>query len=250
MELVRSILWTMAKMMRRCLYAALIVALVVPSVRLTAQPSPDVNRLMELVIDSLALADEARATILKAESSSDIERMTNTRVGITKLNQAARLVASFPKSPDEMTSNVSTALSSVYETLALLMTRSLDTFETIVRLEAQAKDGGTVNQAQLAELGITISKVNADIDTAWKAIAQVAALSTNALVNYKKPDAAGQNRYLRITSKERAELRAQLERSFDKRVLQAIGGGHAVQVAPRLIWEFLGQPGWKPSDAP
>ena len=237
--------------MRRCLYLALTAALVVPpSVRLTAQSSPDVNRLMQVVIDSLAVAGEARATILKAESSSDIERMTNTRVGITKLNQAARLVASLAKSPDEMTSDLSGAFSKGYQALALLFTRSLDTFETIVRLEARVKDGGTVSNAELANLEITTSKVNADIDTIWKLIPEVTVQSMSALVNRQRPDAAGEYHYLRITSKERADLRAQLERLFDKQVLRATGGGHAVEVAPRLIWEFLGQPGWKPSDVP
>jgi len=82
-------------------------------------------------------------------------------------------------------------------------------------------------------------------------LAELSALSTTVLVDYKRLDAAGQHPYLRITAKERAALRARLQRFFRKELLGATGGNrHAVQVAPSLIWQFLGQPEWKPADAP
>jgi len=86
--------------MRRCLHAALIVVLAGSSVRLHAERSPDVNRLMEAIVDSLAVTADAHNVIVKS-GASDMEHMTSTRTAIMKLNQAEQLVQPFAKSPDE-----------------------------------------------------------------------------------------------------------------------------------------------------
>lgn len=239
------------KMTRRCLHAAVIVALVASSVRLHAQQrSPNVNPLMEAVVDSLAVTADAHNVIVKT-GTSDIEHMTSTRTAIMKLDQARQLVEAFAKSPDEVSAGVASAFSAVYGSLAKLLTQSLATFETLVRLSARAQDGQAVSNAELAEISIAAGKRTAEIDSTWKMLAELSALSMSVLVDDKRPDAAGQHPYLRITAKERADLRARLERFFGKQVLEGTGGNrHAVQVAPSLIWQFLGQPGWKPADAP
>ncbi|MBI3281693.1 MAG: hypothetical protein HYZ57_17845 [Acidobacteria bacterium] len=120
-----------------------------------------------------------------------------------------------------------------------------------MRLSGRAQDGQAVSNAELAEISIAAGKRTAEIDSTWKMLAELSALSMRVLVDDKRPDAAGPHPYLRITAKERADLRARLERFFSKQVLGGIGGNrHAVQVAPSLIWQFLGKPEWKPADSP
>ncbi len=120
-----------------------------------------------------------------------------------------------------------------------------------MRLSARAQDGQAVSNAELAELSIAAAKRTADIDSAWKVIAEVSALSMRVLVDETRADAAGRHPYLRITAKERADLRARLARFFDQQVLEGTGGDrHAIQVAPSLVWQFLAQPEWKPADSP
>jgi hypothetical protein len=237
------------KMTRRFLIAVLCLVLAVSSGRIHAQQPPDVNGLMEAVIDSLAVTSDAHDFIAKP-TKSDIERMTGTRTAIIKLNQA-QLVEPFAKSSDEMSADVASAFSTEYEVLARLMTQTLETYETLVRLEAGARDGRPVSNSEMAEISITISKRSAEIDSTWKMLAELSAISTTVLVDYKRLDTAGQHPYLRITAKERADLRARLQRFFRREVLDGTGGNrHAVQVAPSLLWQFLGQPEWKPADAP
>ena len=146
---------------------------------------------------------------------------------------------------------MASTFAAVYRALAQLLTQSLATFETLVRLSARAQDGQAVSNAELAEISIAAGKRNAEIDSSWKMLAELSVLSMRVLVGYKRPDAAGHYPYLRITAKERADLRARLERLFNKQVLGGTGGNrHAVQVAPSLIWQFLGKPEWKPADSP
>jgi hypothetical protein len=238
------------EMMRRYRFAALIVVLAASGVALHAQRSPDVNRLMEAIVDSLAVTADAHDVIVKS-GTSDIEHLTSTRTAIMKLNQAQQLVGAFAKSPDEMAASAASAFSAVYELLAQLLTQSLAAFETLVRLSARAQDGQAVSNAELAEISIAAGKRTAAIDSTWKMIAEVSALSTSVIVDQARADSTDQHPYLRITAKERGNLRARLARFFPKQVLGGTGGGqHAVQVAPSLIWQFLGKPEWKPADSP
>jgi hypothetical protein len=126
-----------------------------------AQSESEVNRFVEVVIDSLAIASDAHSLAIKS-TTSDTEEMTTTRLAVLKMREAQAAMTPVLGSGD--LGKAASALSHVYGALAKHLQDSLAAYEDLVRLEAKAVGGTSVSQ-ELAEVSIRTSRVNAEMDT-------------------------------------------------------------------------------------
>jgi hypothetical protein len=206
--------------MTHVLVVWLVLGLVTVTVPADAQTSTVAYGFMEQTIDSLAVAADAHALI---------ER--HPAMAIAKLAEAERRMEPFLRDDNEKIAHTASIYAAAYRSLAERLTQSLVTLEKPESVEA--------------------GRAAAEIDDSWKRIAGVTALSGYVIIDPTNLDILGRYPHLTITTQERKNLRARLESLFDRGSLQKPAVAQSVaEVAPALLWQFLGQPEFKPSDVP
>ena len=206
----------------------------------------------QAVIDSLSWAADARQMFMSIESDDEgaatdiftdtFHSMTDTRIAINKLRRAKLEVQQFADSENQLAKEAVQLFNVGYDGLIAVLTKSIQSQERMLSISNEKELGALMNE---------MSRGAAAADEAWKALVYATAAVPWVLADNKRTNAEGKISYLTITADQRAALLKELESHFGESVKQGMKAGkYATEVAPAALWEFLSQPGWRPTDAP
>lgn len=197
----------------------------------------------QAVIRSLSRAAVARQTLISTETTGDdvsdtLKTMTDMRIGINQLEDAKTELAQYRESQNEAIATPIKGFNTAYDLLIHAVGGGLSVHERL----AAAEDEG-----QVMALMSDLSKSLAEADRGWKLLAYATAAAAHALVDNER-EIDGKLVYLAITTEQRATLLTDLESYFGQAVKNGTQGRYPTEVAPAMLWEFLNQSSWRPSD--
>ncbi len=199
------------------------------------------------VIHSLHWALDAKETISSFPLKGDepdfyLQAMTNTRIAAGKLSTARATINPFLESKNKYINKSADGFDVAYKGLLLSLDKSLTIFEKMANMtdEEAAINIGTISKEA--------SEFAAQADEGWKLLVYATVASTYALVDNEREE-DGKHPYLTITVEERGILLKELEELFGDKIKVGLQAGqHSTIGAPAVLWGFLTQEGWKPSD--
>lgn len=199
------------------------------------------------VIRSLHWALDAKETISSFSPEGDepdfsLQAMTNIRVAANKLVSARATLNPFLKSNNKYINKSASGFDTAYNALLLSFDKNLSILEKVANMtnEEGASNIGTISKEA--------SEFAAQADEGWKLLVYAAIASTYALVDNEREEGGGHH-YLTITTEEKVMLLKELQDLFgDKIKIGFQAGQHSTFAAPAVLWQFLTEEGWKPSD--
>lgn len=199
------------------------------------------------VIQSIHWSWDAKETLSSSpltgsEPDFYLQAMTTMRSGMSKLQLARNRVAPFVDSQNKYIHTSAKGFNTAYTILLTSIGNSLGVLEKMGNMsdEEAALQIGTISKEASEHLTKT--------DEGWKLLTYAAVGTTYVLVDNEREE-DGKRPYLMITADEKAALLKELDKLFGDRIKGGLQAGqHGTLGAAAVLWQFLTQEGWKPSD--
>lgn len=188
-------------------------------------------------IDALALFRSAQRSLLAAQQSSTAigGALVDTRIAVQKLRQAQTRLQRHTNADSEQIAEAAKTLVGVYGALAGVNQRFITLEEGMLRASTEA---------QVTELMIDSTKLAADANQLYEALAAAQAMGAHALVDPAR--LKGQSRsYLKISAAQLSQLKEHTRLTVGPPPAKP---KTTSELAESLWWEFLNQP-WLTADS-
>lgn len=212
---------------------------ILASVPLTAQNTSGqqlVDALLSCMLDGALARDDLRAIKLNGTLVGDsLATMTAHRLVIRRFSRCGATASGVAGDAEDVVI-ARNALLKMADILGGAFERALKFDEQILTLTTEKQVLAIVPEA---------SKVNDDIDAAWRLYMPVAGIVAQVLVDSTKPNPKGQLDRLVLTRSQISKMRTELQEWFPNSI--KTGDKHAVDAAAALLLKFLAQP-WAAAD--
>jgi hypothetical protein len=202
-----------------------------------APETTDAFDLASRTLETLSLAASARARLTVADSQGLPQVMRNTRLALSRLDNARLQVRLSKESPDEAIQAAAGGLEASLDALINPQVSRVGAMEKLLAPDTETTEWRT--------LTTQVTNLNTQFDQAWRLLPASTVVVTQALVDLTRT-LDGNLAYMKLTREEHRTLVADLERLFPG-VSEEEGGDHPIAVSVRVLQAFVTS-GWRAAD--